>query len=98
MEVGKGWKVVMRTLKLYEAFNLLSGFTAYHNPCPLGLSLEQVEAVNTLVAFFRKLREQGSTLLDWEVSEKPGIEPPTGVPEHLLPTPAEIHGIGKEEA
>ena len=32
-----------------------------------------------------------------EVSEKPGIEPPTGVPEHLLPTPAEIHGIGKEE-
>jgi len=29
--------------------------------------------------------------------EEPGIEPPTGVPEHLLPTPAEIHGIGKEE-
>ena len=29
--------------------------------------------------------------------EESGIEPPTGVPEHLLPTPAEIHGIGKEE-
>ena len=56
-------------MKVYEAFNLLSGFTAYHNSCPPVFSLGQWEAINTLVAFFRKLREQGSTLLDWEVSD-----------------------------
>ena len=56
-------------MKVYEAFNLLSGFTAYHNPCPLGLSLEQVEAVNMLMAWFRELRERGSKLLDWEATE-----------------------------
>ena len=53
-------------MKVHEAFNLLSGFTAYHNPCPPVFSLGQWEAINTLIAFFRKLREQSSTLLDWE--------------------------------
>jgi len=30
--------------------------------------------------------------------EQPGIEPPSGVPEDQLPTPAEIRGIGLEKA